>query len=117
MQVLIDKMLPVNTCNVFCIAALQALAPITCSGSVSDSKILLCGWLSVVHSSTSAGAERDPSLTHAMCVVHACRFGGFGSDYCSGNTQEMWRDRSEFVRLAGQRAAQHFTGNTCACIL
>jgi hypothetical protein len=44
-------------------------------------------------------------------VCCLCRFGGFGSDYCSGNTQEMWRDRSEFVRLAGQRAAQHFTGD------
>ncbi len=30
-------------------------------------------------------------------------FGGFGSDFCSGNTQEMWRDRCEFVKLAEQR--------------
>ena len=41
------------------------------------------------------------------------RFGGFGSDYCSGNTAETWRDRAEFVRLAdkkGQSAAGKASG-------
>ncbi|WIA15404.1 hypothetical protein OEZ85_002060 [Tetradesmus obliquus] len=41
-------------------------------------------------------------------------FGGFGSDFCSGNTQEMWRDRAEFVRLAGQRAEQQYQGGVRA---
>jgi hypothetical protein len=47
-------------------------------------------------------------VLHMLCCCR--RFGGFGSDFCSGNTQEMWRDRAEFVRLAGQRAAQHYEG-------
>eukprot|EP00775_Hariotina_reticulata_P008628 gene8628-8809_t len=42
-------------------------------------------------------------------------FGGFGSDFCSGNTTEMWKDRCEFVRLAGQRARQQFAGGVRAC--
>lgn len=33
------------------------------------------------------------------------RFGGFGSDFCSGNTEEMWRDRAQLVRIAAQRCA------------
>lgn len=31
-------------------------------------------------------------------------FGGFGSDFCSGNFAEMWRDRAEFIRIAGLKA-------------
>jgi phosphoglycolate phosphatase-like HAD superfamily hydrolase len=31
-------------------------------------------------------------------------FGGFGSDYCSGNTEGMgWRDRAELLRIAARR--------------
>ena len=30
-------------------------------------------------------------------------WGGFGSDFCSGDTGEPWRDRGEMVRLARQR--------------
>eukprot|EP00878_Enallax_costatus_P017227 GHUV01018087.1.p1 GENE.GHUV01018087.1~~GHUV01018087.1.p1 ORF type:complete len:182 (+),score=75.13 GHUV01018087.1:791-1336(+) len=41
-------------------------------------------------------------------------FGGFGSDFCSGNTDEMWRDRCQFVKLAGQRAQQRFAGGVRA---
>jgi len=34
-------------------------------------------------------------------------FGGFGSDYCSGNTEGMgWRDRAELVRIAAQRCSE-----------
>jgi hypothetical protein len=44
------------------------------------------------------------------CLLVFDRFGGFGSDFCSGNTTEMWKDRCEFVRLAGQRARQQFAG-------
>lgn len=36
-------------------------------------------------------------------------FGGFGSDYCSGNTDGMgWRDRAELVRTAARCFEQHF---------
>jgi phosphoglycolate phosphatase-like HAD superfamily hydrolase len=31
-------------------------------------------------------------------------FGGFGSDFCSGNFTEMWRDRAEFIRIARSKA-------------
>lgn len=31
-------------------------------------------------------------------------FGGFGSDHCSGNTEESWRDRAELVRVAYKKA-------------
>ncbi len=31
-------------------------------------------------------------------------FGGFGSDHCSGNTEESWRDRAELVRIAYRKA-------------
>ncbi|GAX80513.1 hypothetical protein CEUSTIGMA_g7951.t1 [Chlamydomonas eustigma] len=35
-------------------------------------------------------------------------FGGFSTDYCSGNTEESWRDRAEFVKIAaGKFQAQH----------
>mmetsp|Transcript_30995 Transcript_30995/g.55480 ORF Transcript_30995/g.55480 Transcript_30995/m.55480 type:complete len:138 (-) Transcript_30995:199-612(-) len=37
-------------------------------------------------------------------------FGGFGSDYCSGNTTEMWRDRGEMIRIAGKKADELFPG-------
>ena len=33
-------------------------------------------------------------------------WGGFGSDFCSGDTGEPWRDRGELVRLAKQRWLQ-----------
>ncbi|KAL6779565.1 hypothetical protein ACKKBG_A12780 [Auxenochlorella protothecoides x Auxenochlorella symbiontica] len=37
-------------------------------------------------------------------------FGGFGSDFCSGNTEETWRDRAEFIRLAAMKAAGQADG-------
>lgn len=38
-------------------------------------------------------------------------FGGFGSDFCSGNTEGMgWRDRAELVRIAAQRCTEHCGG-------
>lgn len=30
-------------------------------------------------------------------------FGGFGSDFCSGNVAESWKDRAELVRIAARR--------------
>jgi phosphoglycolate phosphatase-like HAD superfamily hydrolase len=33
-------------------------------------------------------------------------FGGFGSDFCSGNTEESWKDRSELIKIAAARAAE-----------
>jgi phosphoglycolate phosphatase len=36
------------------------------------------------------------------------RFGGFGSDYCSGNTAESWRDRAEFIRWSFSYSFQRF---------
>jgi len=39
------------------------------------------------------------------------KFGGFGSDYCSGNTAEMWRDRGEMIRIAGKKADELFPGD------
>ena len=38
------------------------------------------------------------------------RFGGFGSDHCSGNTLESWRDREELVRTAAARAKSSAKG-------
>lgn len=35
-------------------------------------------------------------------------FGGFGSDYCSGNTEESWKDRAELVRIAAERCSEHW---------
>lgn len=32
-------------------------------------------------------------------------FGGFGSDHCSGNTEDSWKDRAELVRIAAQKAS------------
>lgn len=35
------------------------------------------------------------------------RFGGFGSDFCSGNQDGMgWRDRAEFVRIAARKCEE-----------
>jgi phosphoglycolate phosphatase-like HAD superfamily hydrolase len=31
-------------------------------------------------------------------------FGGFGSDFCSGDIIEMWRDRAEMILIANSRA-------------
>ncbi|GBF94295.1 hypothetical protein Rsub_06917 [Raphidocelis subcapitata] len=39
------------------------------------------------------------------------RFGGFGSDYCSGSTEEMWRDRAEFINIAARRAREALGGD------
>lgn len=33
-------------------------------------------------------------------------FGGFGSNYCSGNTEESWKDRAELIRIAAKRCIQ-----------
>lgn len=47
----------------------------------------------------------------ALGVEHlfsAPYFGGFGSDFCSGNTEEMWKDRCEFVNVAADRARQQY---------
>lgn len=30
-------------------------------------------------------------------------FGGFGSDFCSGDTVDTWKDRAELVRIAARR--------------
>lgn len=43
------------------------------------------------------------------------RFGGFGSDYCSGNTVECWRDRSELIKLAAKRAEKISGGMYSIC--
>lgn len=37
-------------------------------------------------------------------------FGGFGSDFCSGNTEESWRDRAEFVRVAAAKCQALYPG-------
>ena len=31
-------------------------------------------------------------------------FGGFGTDVCSGNWQESWRDRAELIKAADRKA-------------
>ncbi|GLC33412.1 hypothetical protein PLESTM_000068400 [Pleodorina starrii] len=41
-----------------------------------------------------------------MDLFSAPRFGGFGSDFCSGNTAETWRDRGEFVRIAARKCEE-----------
>ncbi|GAB4819077.1 hypothetical protein N2152v2_006123 [Parachlorella kessleri] len=37
-------------------------------------------------------------------------FGGFGSDFCSGNTEQSWKDRAELVRIAAKRAEENLSG-------
>ncbi|GMH46004.1 hypothetical protein BSKO_13968 [Bryopsis sp. KO-2023] len=37
-------------------------------------------------------------------------FGGFGSDFCSGNIAESWKDRSELVGIAAKRAEELVEG-------
>jgi len=39
-------------------------------------------------------------------------FGGFGSDHCSGNFEESWKDRAEFVRIAAQKAEKLLNNNS-----
>lgn len=39
------------------------------------------------------------------------RFGGFGSDFCSGNIAESWKDRGELVRIAAKRAEESMPGS------
>ena len=41
-------------------------------------------------------------------------FGGFGSDYCSGNVDESWRDRAELVRIAAKRAEESLGSRVAA---
>ena len=60
------------------------------------------------------GSSHGAAGYHAVCCsVSCCRFGGFGSDLCSGNVEESWRDRSEFVRLSADRARERFPGEDC----
>ena len=35
-------------------------------------------------------------------------FGGFGTDHCSGDVVEMWRDRAEFIRIANKKVPGAF---------
>lgn len=37
-------------------------------------------------------------------------FGGFGSDFCSGNVAEMWKDRAELIRVAQRKASKLMAG-------
>lgn len=37
-------------------------------------------------------------------------FGGFGSDFCSGNIAESWKDRSQLVGIAAKRAEELVEG-------
>ena len=50
-----------------------------------------------------------PTLTLTL-TLRKHRFGGFGSDHCSGNTLESWRDREELVRIAAARARSSAAG-------
>lgn len=45
------------------------------------------------------------------------RFGGFGSDFCSGNTEESWRDRAEFVKIAAAKGSKSVPGVICGKLL
>lgn len=44
-------------------------------------------------------------------------FGGFGSDFCSGNTTESWKDRSELVQVATEKARKATGGAFIMCTL
>jgi phosphoglycolate phosphatase len=52
----------------------------------------------------------EPIGWHKMAAVNLKNrfsrpfFGGFGSDFCSGNFAEMWHDRAEFIRIARAKA-------------
>ena len=37
-------------------------------------------------------------------------FGGFGSDFCSGNLTDTWKDRAELVRIAAKKASEIHPG-------
>eukprot|EP00983_Pelagomonas_calceolata_P041033 1137869-Pelagomonas_calceolata.AAC.5 len=39
------------------------------------------------------------------------RFGGFGTDFCSGDTAETWKDRTELVRFALLHAVRACKGS------
>lgn len=39
------------------------------------------------------------------------RFGGFGSDFCSGNTVESWLDRGELVKIAAKKGREYLGGS------
>jgi len=41
-------------------------------------------------------------------------FGGFGSDFCSGDTSCMWRDRGEMIRIAAKKATEILPGGISA---
>ena len=46
------------------------------------------------------------------------KFGGFGSDFCSGNIAESWKDRGELVRIAAKRAEESMPGRAlCVCLV
>ena len=52
----------------------------------------------------------EPIAWHKMVAVNLEKrfsrplFGGFGSDFCSGNFSEMWEDRAELIRIARSKA-------------
>ncbi len=41
-------------------------------------------------------------------------FGGFGSDFCSGNLTDTWKDRAELVRIAAKKAGELSEGECAA---
>ncbi len=54
--------------------------------------------------------EHAPKSGAAWRMKCARRFGGFGSDFCSGNTEESWRDRAELVRIASKKGRDAVPG-------
>jgi phosphoglycolate phosphatase-like HAD superfamily hydrolase len=52
----------------------------------------------------------EPIAWHKMAALNlkhrfsTPNFGGFGSDFCSGNFAEMWHDRAELIRIARAKA-------------
>ena len=44
-------------------------------------------------------------------------FGGFGSDFCSGNLTDTWKDRAELVRIAAKKASKIQPGMFAFCTL
>lgn len=49
-----------------------------------------------------------------MCLMFP---GGFGSDFCSGNFEESWKDRGRFVEIAAEKfAASAESTSRLACL-
>ena len=87
----------------------EPVSPVLCACSCGP-PVHACesefGFLLELSKDMHSQLQDDEGLTRSCGVLGP----GFGSDHCSGDTRESWRDRAELVRIAAKRAQEATPG-------